>query len=174
MYENRITNGRFDVPNIRKFEVVGLDLPELDEFRTSSSNREWESDIRVACELLTPSWCPSLSKLLRQLSSSRISLSVHMAFPLSHDYSTAYDGDGLPTPVVEILKVYGDDPQLLPVFLKALLRRCRPKCLTAFNEVYYQRHDATLNWYPAFECYYRRHEIDEEKRDAALLQVMDQ
>ncbi|XP_042038816.1 uncharacterized protein LOC121784683 [Salvia splendens] len=93
-------------------------------------------------------------------------------FSSSHYYSTS-DGDGLPRPVVEILKVCGDDPQLLPVFLNASLRRCCPKCITAFNKVYYQRHDAALNWYPAFE-YYRRHDIDVEKRDAALLQVMDQ
>ncbi|XP_042038472.1 uncharacterized protein LOC121784392 [Salvia splendens] len=48
-YGNKITNGKFDVPNIRKFKVVGDHLPQLDEFKTSSK-REWESDIQIHCD----------------------------------------------------------------------------------------------------------------------------
>ncbi|KAL1552755.1 hypothetical protein AAHA92_13518 [Salvia divinorum] len=152
IYKNNIPNGRFDVPNIRKFEVVGTHLPNLVEFKTSSG-RKWESDIQVTCQHFTQQWFSSLSKLLRQLSSSQIYLSVRMAF--HHVDYRIYAGDGLPKPVVEMLKVWGGDhPQLdVHAFVNALLRRCDPKCITEFNQV---------------------HEIDVEKRDDALLQVMDQ
>ncbi|KAL1552718.1 hypothetical protein AAHA92_13484 [Salvia divinorum] len=82
MYDNEITNGKFDVPNIRKFKVVGVHMPQLDEFKTSSE-REWESDIQIKCDQLNDSWFSSLNKLLRMLSPSRITLSLIQGFLLT-------------------------------------------------------------------------------------------
>ena len=123
MYGNRITNGTFDVPNIRKFKVVGVHLPQLDEFKTSS-NREWESDIQIQCDQLTISWFSYLIKLLRMLSPSRISLSVSVTYS-QVDQCIVYVGDGLPIPVVEKLKISGSYPPFFSAFLTALLRSCR-------------------------------------------------
>ncbi|KAL1552716.1 hypothetical protein AAHA92_13482 [Salvia divinorum] len=134
MYCNKITNGVFDVPNIRKFRVVGVHLLELDEFKTSS-NREWESDIHVDCYPFNASWFYSLSKLLRMLSSSRISLSVYMTYP--HDVQHfLYTGDGLPIPVVEKLMI-SSYPPVFFAFLRAMFFSCRPNLI--FVDVRFMR-----------------------------------
>ncbi|KAG6387795.1 hypothetical protein SASPL_152989 [Salvia splendens] len=131
-YHNKIRNGAFDVPNIRKFKLVGNYLPQLDEFETSSSNREWKSDIHVQCYTFTASWFSSLSKLLIMLSPSRISLSVRMDskyFPRK----SVYSGDGgLPTRVenLSITGFYELCFSRFSAFLEALLQSCRPNCIS--------------------------------------------
>ncbi|XP_042001961.1 uncharacterized protein LOC121751306 [Salvia splendens] len=123
MYGNRITNGTFNVPNIRKFKVVGVHFPQLDEFKTSS-NREWESDIQIQCDQLTISWFSYLIKLLRMLSPSRIYFSVCSTYS-QVDQCIVYVGDVLPIPVVEKLNISGPYPPFFSAFLTALLRSCR-------------------------------------------------
>ncbi|KAL1552719.1 putative F-box/FBD/LRR-repeat protein isoform X1 [Salvia divinorum] len=128
MYDNRITNGTFDVPNIRKFKVVGVYLPQLDEFKTSN-DRKWESDIQIKCDQLTVSWFSSLNKLLRMLSPSRISLSVGVTYSFVGRH-TGYFGDGLPIPIVENVLITGHDRRCFCAFLNALLQSCRPNCIS--------------------------------------------
>ncbi|KAL1552717.1 hypothetical protein AAHA92_13483 [Salvia divinorum] len=125
MYDNKITNGKFDVPNIRKFKVVGVHMPQLDEFKTSSG-REWESDIQIEYDHITVSWFSSLRKLLRMLSPSRISLTVCMAY--SNTAKLFFGaGDGLPIPVVENLTILGYPIMFsFSFFLSDLFCSCDP------------------------------------------------
>ncbi|XP_047964765.1 uncharacterized protein LOC125209201 [Salvia hispanica] len=140
-YANKITNGKFDVPNIRKFKVVGVHLPQLDEFKTSSK-REWESDIHIKCDQLTVSWFSSLSKLLRMLSPSRISLSVWMAY-INVAQLFFHVGDGLPIPVVENLRILGY-PIIFSVFLSALFYSCRPNLVIVDSRLMEEVNLATI------------------------------
>ncbi|KAL1552715.1 hypothetical protein AAHA92_13481 [Salvia divinorum] len=128
MYGHKITNGKFDVPNIRKFKVVGVHMPQLDEFKTSSE-REWESDIQIKCDQLNDSWFSSLNKLLRMLSPSRISLSLCLAYSYIEQY-TVYVGNGLPIPIVENLLISGHERRRFSAFFNALLQSCRPNCIS--------------------------------------------
>ncbi|XP_047969134.1 uncharacterized protein LOC125212890 [Salvia hispanica] len=127
-YGNMIMNGKFDVPNIRKFKVVGVHVPQLVEFKTGS-NKEWESDIQIKCTQFTTIWFSALSNLLRMLSPSRISLSVSMAY-LDHARYTVSVGNGSPIPIVENLLISGHEQQHFSVFLTSLFRSCRPNCVS--------------------------------------------
>ncbi|XP_057771860.1 putative F-box/LRR-repeat protein At3g18150 [Salvia miltiorrhiza] len=117
-----VMNAEFDVPNIRYFKFKGHYVPSL-KFKTTTT-REWESEIHVRFSPYMPSaaWLSSLKQLVKMLSPSRVSLTMHIT--ATHDDGDGYVGDGLAVPVVENLTIQGFG--LNGAFLDALLWTCRP------------------------------------------------
>lgn len=75
--ETNILRGKFDVPNIRKFGYSGPGLPRV-SFKPVAS-REWESELTLTCNRVRTSfWFFCLNKVIRKLSTSRISLTLNV------------------------------------------------------------------------------------------------
>lgn len=72
--QSKIFRGEFQVPNLVYFSYSGLSIPSI-----SVEAREWESHVSIKCyRSHTCSWYLKLQKLLIQLRSSRITLSVNI------------------------------------------------------------------------------------------------
>ncbi|KAH6808791.1 hypothetical protein C2S51_026574 [Perilla frutescens var. frutescens] len=149
---------KFDVPNIRKFSYSGSIIPSVSiKSAAAEASREWESDVSVTFRRHRQSfqwwdsWSLRLEKLLTNLRTSRINLSLNGGFAAGFHH----EGYKIVPVVVENLTI--DEEHILSGngdLIESLLRVCRPKFIT-----YYLKKEidllCTYNLTRIFQRHYR-------------------
>ncbi|KAL6539048.1 hypothetical protein OROMI_025374 [Orobanche minor] len=137
---------KFDVPRIRKLSYSGSDIPLL-SFKAATT-RNWESHICIERGFApSAAWFLRLSKLLKSLSLSKVSLSLIILKSLSLSKFQGLHNK----PKVENLTIYGHY-SVCPAFFYSLFRCCHPIYVTQYWSPKLLRDGKEENDFMEFVC----------------------
>ncbi|KAL6573782.1 hypothetical protein OROHE_002241 [Orobanche hederae] len=140
---------KFDVPRIRKLSYSGSDIPLLSFKAATTSN--WASHICIERGFApSAAWFLRLSKLLKSLSLSKVSLSLIILSERRSDYTAKFQGLHN-KPKVENLTIYGHY-SVCPAFFYSLFRCCHPIYVTQYWSPKLLRDGKEENDFMEFVC----------------------